>query len=240
MIGTALNAAGIVLGGGIGLLRKEPLSRAQEMYFKAVLGALTVFFGLRLSWASLEGTPWRVVKGLGIAVLSMSLGKVLGRLMGLQKLSNRIGQTARASIVAAGPDNPGRLDTGFRTCAVLFCAAPLGFVGAVQDGLSDYYFPLAIKGVMDALAAMGFVKLFGWGSMLSALPVFAFQGAISMLCARQIGPFLEAHGLLNSVNATGGLLVFSVGLVIFEIKKIELADYLPSLAIAPILTWFLR
>jgi uncharacterized membrane protein YqgA involved in biofilm formation len=28
-----------------------------------------------------------------------------------------------------------------------------------------------------------------------------------------------------------------VGLIIFEIKKVELADYLPSLAIAPLITW---
>jgi uncharacterized membrane protein YqgA involved in biofilm formation len=43
--------------------------------------------------------------------------------------------------------------------------------------------------------------------------------------------------LLDSINATGGLLVFCISLIIFELKKIELADYQPSLAWAPLLTW---
>jgi uncharacterized membrane protein YqgA involved in biofilm formation len=51
---------------------------------------------------------------------------------------------------------------------------------------------------------------------------------------------LEAHDLVDSVNAPGGLLVFCVALVILELKRIELADYLPSLAFGPLLTWALR
>jgi uncharacterized protein len=69
------------------------------------------------------------------------------------------------------------------------------------------------------------------------LPVLAFQGSIALVCAHFIEPFLRAHGLVNSVNAVGGLLVFSVALVILDLKKIALADYLPSLAVAPLLTW---
>ena len=38
----------------------------------------------------------------------------------------------------------------------------------------------------------------------------------------------------------GGFLVVSVALVILEIKKIELADYLPSLFFAPLITWLCR
>jgi uncharacterized membrane protein YqgA involved in biofilm formation len=34
--------------------------------------------------------------------------------------------------------------------------------------------------------------------------------------------------------------VFCVALVIFEIRKIELTDYLPSLVFAPLLTLWLR
>ena len=34
------------------------------------------------------------------------------------------------------------------------------------------------------------------------------------------------------------MLLFCVALVIFEIRKIQVTDYLPSLAIAPLLTWW--
>jgi uncharacterized membrane protein YqgA involved in biofilm formation len=53
-------------------------------------------------------------------------------------------------------------------------------------------------------------------------------------------PFLQAHQLLDSVNAVGGLLLCTVGMVIFEIRRVELADFLPALAVAPVLTWFWR
>jgi uncharacterized membrane protein YqgA involved in biofilm formation len=35
-------------------------------------------------------------------------------------------------------------------------------------------------------------------------------------------------------------MVFCVALIILELKKVELADYLPSLAFAPLLAWMFR
>ncbi|HKI68442.1 MAG TPA: DUF554 family protein, partial [Verrucomicrobiae bacterium] len=122
---------------------------------------------------------------------------------------------------------------------LLFCAAPLAVLGSVVDGLSGYAYPLGVKAVMDGLATMSFVAIFGWGSIMSALPVFVMQGSITLACGLFVGPFLSAHGLVDSVNATCGLLVFCVGLIIFEIKKIAVTDYLPSLVFAPLLTWWL-
>ena len=85
---------------------------------------------------------------------------------------------------------------------------------------------------------MGFVSLFGWGVLFSAVPVLVLQGTISLACARFLLPVLEAHRLTDSVNATGGFLIFCVALVIFEVRKIQVTDYLPSLAWAPLITWF--
>ena len=231
MIGTALNFAGILIGGFAGLVRRKPLSPANESFFKVGLGVFTVFYGLRLTWLSLNGTFLQILKQLLIAVLALMLGKVTGRLLHLQKMSNRLGREARERIEATKPADPRRLSEGFKTCAALFCAAPLAILGSVQDGLSGYYYPLAVKAVMDGLATMGFISLFGWGVMFAALPVLVFQGTITLLCAQFLRPFLEAHSLVDSVNAAGGLLVFCVALVILELKKIELADYLPSLIV---------
>lgn len=242
MIGTILNVSGILIGGLLGLARRKPLSTASEAYFKVVLGAFTVFYGLRLSWISISGSAYEVLKQLLVVIVSMMVGKLLGRALHLQKISNRIGRKARDEISSARPDDPDRLNRGFRTCAALFCAAPLGILGATQEGLSlsQYIYPLAIKGVMDGLASMGFVSLFGPGVLLSALPVLALQGTLSLVIARVVEPILNLHNLLNSVNAVGGLLVFSVALVILGLKRIELADYLPSLIIAPLLTLWWR
>jgi uncharacterized membrane protein YqgA involved in biofilm formation len=240
MIGTALNVAGILAGGAVGLVRRKPLPPARESFLKVGLGVFSVFYGLRLTWLSLNGSLGQVGKQLLIAVLALMLGKVIGRLLRLQKMSNHIGRGARDRLAALQPGKLGQLSDGFKTCAALYCAAPLAILGSVQDGLSGYYYPLAIKAVMDGLGTLGFTLLFGWGVILAALPVLAFQGTITLVCAHYLRPVLEAHGLVDSVNAVGGLLVFCVALLIFELKKIELADYLPALIFAPLLTWLVN
>ena len=239
MVGTILNVLGIVAGAMAGLARKRGLSSANEAFFKVTLGAFIVFYGLRLTWLSLNGTFSQILSQLLIVIVAMMLGKICGRLLGLQKFSNRLGSSARGVMENAGgkPLEPG---AGFKVCAVLFCAAPLGILGAIQEGLTGYFFPLAVKTVIDGLAAMGFALMFGWGVLLSAVSVLAFQGTIYLLTYQYLRPFLEAHHLVDSTNATGGLLVFCVALVVLQIKKIELADYLPSLVFAPVLTWALR
>ena len=240
MIGTILNVAGIVIGGVAGLARRQPFSAQTESLFRVLLGVFTVAFGLVLTWKSLNGPFSLIVKQVLVVLLALMLGKLTGRALRLQKLSNRLGHIARDHLSHPPSGKRDRMNAGFETCSALYCAAPLGLLGAVQDGLGGYFYPLAVKGVMEGLATAGFARIFGWGALLSALPVLAIQGTLSLLVLRFVAPFLETHNLVDAVNATGGLLVFSVGLVIFELKRIELTDYLPSLIMAPLLTWLLR
>ncbi len=240
MIGVALNVAGILVGGLVGLVRPKPLSPTNESYLKVTLGAFTVFYGLRLTWLSLNGSFPHILKQLLIVMVALMLGKMTGRLLRLQKMSNRLGQGAKEQISAVKPADARQWSEGFKTCAVLFCAAPLAILGSVQDGLSGYFYPLAVKAAIDGLATMGFVRLFGWGAILAALPVLAFQGTITLACGQFLKPALEARGLVDPVNAAGGLLVFCVALIILELKRIELADYLPSLVFAPLLACVFR
>lgn len=239
MIGTLLNVAGILLGGTAGLLRSKVFPVATEAYLKIVLAAFTVFYGLRLTWLSLGGTIGQVAKQCLVLLIALMLGKLLGRLLRLQQISNQLGRGAHERL-AKGPVQPeSRLSSAFKTCTVLYCVAPLGLIGALVEGLSitDYFYPLALKAVMDGLATMGLVLALGWGTLLSAIPVLALQGTIYILCSRLLQPFLLAHSLLDSVNAVAGILVFSVALIMLGLKKVEVADYLPSLVVAPALAW---
>jgi uncharacterized protein len=234
MIGTILNCAGIIIGGVVGLVRKKGFRPSTDAYLRVVLAAFIVFYGLRLTWISIGGSVWRFLGDLLLAVVALSLGKMLGKLIGLQKLSNSLGRFARERMEKASHNSSERFNDGFLTCTALFCAAPLAILGAVQDGLTSYYYPLAAKGVIEGLAVYGFVRIFGWGSILSFLPVLAFQGTITLLVFR-LEPFLSQHELVGPIQAVSGLLIFSVALVMLELKKLELADYLPSLVIAPLL-----
>jgi hypothetical protein len=240
VIGAFLNASGILIGGVFGLARREPLSARAQILFRNALGAATVFFALRLVWLSVNGTFLSCLKQLVIAALAIVLGGLLGKLLGLQKISNRIGRYA-SRLLSSADTNPSRkMADGFCACTILFWAAPLGLLGAVADGLSGYFYLLAVKGVMDGLAMTSFVKMFRWPAALSAIPVFALLNFISLACHLYVRPFLEARQLIGSVNAAAGLAVCAVALVIFEARKVELANFLPALAVAPLLAWLLK
>ena len=235
MTGAFLNAIGILFGALFGLARRAPLSVRAQDFFRRALGAATVFFGLRLVWLHVNGTFGSCVKQMFIALLAVTLGNLLGKLLRLQKMSNRLGRFAGNLITSAPSKTRWKTGDGFIACTVLFCAAPLGLLGAVTDGLSGDFYLLAVKAMMDGLAMTGFMKVFGWPAALSAFPVYAFLGALTLICQIYAKPFLDSHGLLDSVDVTGGFVACCVALVIFEIRRVELANFLPALAVAPLL-----
>ncbi len=209
--GTLLNAAGILIGGIVGLTLRRQLTRPTQVALKGLLGVVVVIVGLKTTWTSLGGGFWLVLKQIAIVLLF-----------------------TRSSV-----DATQRWSEGFITCTILFCVGPMAILGSIQDGLSGRWQTLGAKALMDGLATMAFVGTFGWGAMLAVVPVVAYQGTIT-LAAKFVAPWLSDPALMNSINATGGLLVFCIALIILELKKIELADYLPSLLFAPLLTWLWR
>ena len=246
MTGAFLNAFGILIGGLLGLALLQPLSLRTQVFFRSALGTATVFFGLQLVWLGVGGTFPAVGKQLGLAVLAVTLGYWIGKLLRLQKLSNWLGRYAGSRIASAQAGAPLTAAGGLAACAILFCAAPLGLLGAVTDGLpagddpAGYFWLLAVKAVMDGLAMTGFVKVFGWPAALSAFPVFAFLGGITLACQHWARPWLEAHALAGSVQAAAGLIACAIALMIFEVRRVELASFLPALAVAPLLAWWLK
>ena len=237
MTGAFFNALGILFGGLLGLALRRPMALSLQIFLRSALGASTVFSGLCLVWSSVSGSFLSALKEICVAVLAVTIGSLLGKLLGLQKLSNHLGRYAGRIINAGQTGAPRKVSDGFKACAVLFCAAPLGLIGAVADGLSGYFYLLAVKAVMDGFATLGLVKNFGWPTALSAFPVLLFLGAITTLCQFYARPWLELHGLIGSVNIVAGLIACAVAVVIFEVRKVELANYLPALALAPLLAW---
>lgn len=241
-IGAFLNALGILIGALIGLAMRKPISLRTQVFFRSAIGALTVVFGVRLIYVSVSGSGFLpALKQLFIAFVAIIVGFWIGKLLGFQKFSNRIGRTAANTIGIAQMKKPFKIADGFNACVILFCAAPLGIIGAVVDGLKENYFwLLAVKALMDAMAMASFVKLFRWPAALSAIPVFIFFSLISVLCRVYAASYLDSHGLTNSICAAAGMIVCIITVVVFEVRKVELANYLPALIIAPLLTFFIR
>jgi len=240
VIGAFLNALGILAGALFGFTHRQPLSARAQQFFKSALGGLTALCGLALIYLNVTGTFQAGVKQLFVAALAVVLGNWLGKLLHLQKISNHVGRYAASLITRAQKNPPARPADGIIAATLLFCAAPLGLIGAVTDGLDGFFYLLALKALMDGLAMISFVKIFRWPVAFTALPVLAFLNAITLAVHFYATPFLAAHHWINIIGAAAGFIVCATALVIFEIRRVELANYLPALAVAPLLArWLL-
>jgi hypothetical protein len=237
MSGAFANAIGILLGSLLGLSWPHTFSPKHQIQIRNVIGLLTILAGGRLIWSGLHGTFRLGMKELAVALLAVTLGNWTGRALGLQKISNAVGRFASNLITIAKKNPPG--DGGMLAATILFCAAPLGLIGSVTEGVSDNFDLLIVKALMDGLAASAFVKIFHWYSAMAAIPVYLLFGGVTIASHHAATTMLAGHGLIESIQITAGLLACVVSVVIFETRKVELANYLPALAAAPWLTkWF--
>jgi uncharacterized membrane protein YqgA involved in biofilm formation len=236
MTGTIINVGAILLGGAVGLSVGKDLSSKTQFRLKTFLGVFTIYAAFTMIWGAVNGTFGHILKQLAIAFLALILGNMMGKLLHIQAALNKLGEYAKERIGAAQADGTNKFSEGFVTCAILFCVGPMAILGSLQDGLNGNFRLLAIKSAMDGLATLAFVKTFGPGPMLAAVPVLAYQGTITLL-AQRLEPYVRQSIYLDSVNATGGLIMLCIAVVILGIQKAPLADYLPALAIAPLLTW---
>ena len=239
MTGTLINTATILVGGFLGLKAARQISPPTQQRIKLVLAAFTIYAGMSMIWKGIGGSFGNVLKQLGIAMLALVLGNALGMALRLQNGLNQLGHYAQERIAKASPEDDNRFSEGFVTCTLLFCVGPMAILGALEDGTHGDFKILAIKSAMDGLAAMGFAAMFGPGVLLAALPVLAYQGTITLL-ANALAQHLNAPLLLDSVRVVGGMVVLCLTVVILDLKKVPLANYLPSLVVAPLLTHWWR
>ena len=90
---------------------------------------------------------------------------------------------------------------------------------------------------MDGIATLCFAPRFGAGVLLSIVPLVAYQGTVTLLASNLV--FIKDEPVLLAIfNLVGGLLVLTIMLVILEVQKVPLANYLPALVLGPFLTWW--
>lgn len=233
-LGTVINAVAILLGGIIGLLAKKQMSADAQNNIKALLVLFTFVAAAHMIWSGVGGTFGQIVKQVGIMMVSLILGNIIGKLLGVQKQLGKLGEYASERFAKAQGGGKHPVAEGFITCTLLFCVGPMAILGSIQDGMTGEFKTLALKGALDGLATLSFASVFGWGVILAVIPVIAYQGTLTLL-AKLLSGHLDP-AMINSLNATGGMLVMCLPLVIYGVRKVPLADYLPALAVAPLLT----
>jgi uncharacterized membrane protein YqgA involved in biofilm formation len=154
----------------------------------------------------------------------------VGEALGISEKLDRLGDFLQAAL--SGGENSS-ISEGFVTASLVFCVGPMAIVGSIQDGLSGDYRLLAVKALLDGFASIAFSASLGWGVAFSAASILVYQGGITLF-AGMLSRLLTDPMILE-MTATGGLIIVGIGLKLLNIKDIRLANFLPSLVLAPLL-----
>ena len=91
---------------------------------------------------------------------------------------------------------------------------------------------LVIKAVLDFIIIVVMTSSLGKGSAFSAIPVFAFEGTITLI-AKLISPIMTELAI-SYLSLIGSILIFCVGLNLVWGKTIRVANMLPAIIFAVI------
>ena len=115
------------------------------------------------------------------------------------------------------------------TTSLIICFGAMAIVGAVQDGLSGDSSMLIAKAVLDFALVAILASAYGLGPVFSAIPIFVYQGAITVIAAL-CGAVIQ-DGLIEQLSFVGSALIFCVGVNLVKEKTFRVANMLPALLI---------
>lgn len=218
LTGTLVNFAAIVIGGAIGLLFRKGLP---EKYLNAVITVISLVvlaIGVNYTLAAQQS-----LEQVLTLIVSVIIGTLLGTLLRLEQGLTRFADGVQARLKNSG----GRFAEGFTTCTLIYCVGAMAITGSISGGLDGDHSVLFVKSVMDGVTAVFFASALGAGVLFSAVPVLLYQGAIALAATLLRGAL--GGDVITAMTAAGGVALMALAINMSGIKKIEVANILPSI-----------
>ncbi len=238
-LGTIINTLAIIFGGVIGNFTGKLFNEEQQISVNKACGVSVLFIaiaGAMQGMMSITGDS--LVSGRSMLVaLSLLLGTITGELIGIEKGFESFGEWLK---VKTGNSGDKQFVDAFVTASLTVCIGAMAIVGAIQDGITGDYSTLALKAILDCIIVAVMTSSLGKGAAFSAIPVFAFEGTITLL-ARLVSPIMTEAAIAN-LSLVGSILIFCVGLNLVWGKTVRVANMLPGIIfaiIAAYLPWTL-
>lgn len=222
MLGTFINVGTVAAGSLIGMALGHRLPKKITAIVFQALGIFTLFIGVQMGFKT--GNPL-------ILVLSLILGGILGEMLELDERTEKLAGRFQSK---KKKDGDQRFTNGLVTAFMIFCIGSLTILGCLEEGLTGKRDLLITKSLMDFFSSMALASAFGRGVLFSVIPLLIYQGGLT-LGAESLNDVLSL-AMQNEMVAVGGLMLIGLGLVILEIKKIRVINFIPALVIAPFLT----
>lgn len=221
--GTLINCGGILLGGIIGYLFGKRLS-------ESVCGGLNMACGISVLFIGISGALeyMLLVGGKSMfVVVCIALGTFVGELANIEGLFERFGEWLKRK---TGNSSDKEFVNAFVTASLTVCIGAMAVVGAIEDGLTGDFSILATKAILDLIIIIVMTCSMGKGCIFSAIPVFLFEGLITLL-AKLISPVMT-QAALDNISLIGSILIFCVGVNLVWGKKVRVANMLPAVFLA--------
>ena len=235
-LGTIINVFSILIGAGIGVALGHRLPANISRTLTDALGLVVLVIGGLNLIALTDSSFVAAVSSAGtllVVLASLVLGSVLGSMLRIEQRLAHFGTWLQLKASRGGDKE--KFIEGFVNASLLFTIGPMAVLGALQDGLGQGFDVLALKSTLDGLTSVAFAAALGWGVAFAAIPVGIWQGLLTLLAAS--AGALMSDALVASITATGGVLLLGTGLRVLQIRMVSVADMLPALVLAPLITW---
>lgn len=228
-LGTIINSVAIVIGGVVGHFTGKLFKPEQQSALNKTCGISVLFIataGAMQGMLSIDGNSLMSGKSM-LVVLCLAIGTIIGELIGIEKGFERFGEWLKAK---TGNSGDKEFVNAFVTASLTVCIGAMAIVGAIQDGISGDYSTLVVKSVLDFIIIAVMTSSLGKGCGFSAIPVFVFEGAITLL-ARLVSPIMTELATAY-LSLIGSILIFCVGVNLVWGKTVRVANMLPSVVLA--------
>ncbi len=214
MLGAAVNGIAILVGSLVGLLLSRGIKEnTKETIMQGGMSLAVIAIGIT---GSLESENLLVVIG------SVAIGAWLGEIIDIHGWLEGLGHKLESRFSKNGTG----ISKGFVTGTVIYCSGAMAIVGAMESGLTGNHQTLFTKSIIDGITSVLFTSTFGIGVAFSAVPVFLYEGAISL--ASSVVSDLLTDAMIADMSAVGGLLILAIGLNVLGVVKIRVANMLPA------------
>jgi len=230
-LGTIINTLAIIAGGLGGHFFGKLLKERHQDALNMVCGVSVLFIGIAGAMEGMLGIEnGKILAGRSMfVVLSLVVGALIGEAINIEHWFERFGEWLKRKTGNAKDQN---FVNAFVTASLTVCIGAMAIVGAIEDGILGDYSILAIKSVLDLVIIVVMTSAMGKGAAFSAIPVFLFEGAMTLL-AQLIRPIMTDAAMAN-LSLIGSILIFCVGLNLVWGKKVRVANLLPAVVLAVI------
>ena len=157
----------------------------------------------------------------------------MGEWLDIEKRMDVLGEKIKKAVRA---QNDNLFVDGFVNVSLIICVGAMAIVGSIQDGISGDYSMLAAKAVLDLIIVLIFASTYGIGAVFSAVPIFVYQGTITLIAA--VGGAFIGDEVIADLAFIGSALIFCVGVNIAFRKRFKVGNMLPALMV-PVVYHFL-